>query len=95
MSYLKEHHQMAVVNRKQTRSAFSSVSIAVSYLANNSKKCCPLKISQIHGMNIQLNYVSHEAVKKYLCFGQQCSIIHFPISPIKLSLKKVLNSGHG
>lgn len=86
---------MAVVKRKQTRSVFASVSTAVSYFANNNKKRCLLKISQIHGMNIQLNYVSHEAAKKYLCFGQQCSIINFPISPIKLSLKKVLNSGHG
>lgn len=95
MSYLKEHHQMAAVNRKQSRIAFASVSIAVSYFANNNKKCCLLKTSQIHGKNIQWNYVSQEAVKKYLCFGQHCSITNFPISPNKLSLKKCLNSWHG
>jgi len=44
MSYLKEHHQMAAVNRKQSRSAFASVGIAVSYFADNNKKHCLLKL---------------------------------------------------
>ena len=52
MNYLKEHHWMAAVNRKQSRSIYASVSIVVSYFANNNKHCL-LKTSQIHGMNIQ------------------------------------------